>query len=201
MQRAAEDLMHHMTNYATATAALNTWCAERLHPHDSRITAFILVDESVPVDTYEGLLAIQAGELLRYRRVVLKWGHTAVSEAENWYLPDRLPPLMRWQIRHSNQPFGQIIHPLQPRRSTIQRYSNDDLGLSTSRDQEWINAPKIPPEFSPLQDFVLHVRAIMTTGTGMIIAELREHYRSPFYRCPRNRRLHPSMFALAPLDV
>ena len=84
---------------------------------------------------------------------------------------------MRWQIRHSNQPFGQIIHPLQPRRSTIQRYSNDDLGLSTSRDQEWINAPKIPPEFSPLQDFALHIRAIMTTGTGMIIAELREHYR------------------------
>jgi hypothetical protein len=99
MQRATEDLVHHMTNYATATAALNTWCAERLHPHDSRITASVLVDESVPVDTYKGILAIQASELLRYRRVVLKWGHTAVSEAENWYLPDRLPRLMRWQMR------------------------------------------------------------------------------------------------------
>ena len=61
MQRATEDLVHHMTNYATATAALNAWCAERLHPHDSRITASILVDESVPVDTYNGILAIQAG--------------------------------------------------------------------------------------------------------------------------------------------
>ena len=184
MQRAAEDLVHHMTNYDTATAALNTWCAERLHPHDSRITASVLVDESVPVDTYEGILAIQAGELLRYRRVVLKWGHTAVSEAENWYLPERLPPLMRWQMRHGNQPFGQIIHPLQPRRTIIQRYSNDDLELSTSRNEEWINAPKTPPEFSPLQDFALHIRAIMTTGTGMIIAELREHYRKSLLPLP-----------------
>ena len=184
MQRATEDLVHHMTNYATATAALNTWRAERLHPHDSCITASILVDETVPVDMYNGILAIQAGELLRYRRVVLKWGHTAVSEAENWYLPDRLPPLLRWQMRHSNQPFGQIIHPLQPRRSTIQRYINDDLELSTSRNEEWINAPKIPPEFSPLQDFALHIRAIMTTGTGMFIAELREHYRKSLLPLP-----------------
>jgi hypothetical protein len=151
MQHATEDLVHHIANYATATAALNSWCAERLYPHDSRITASILVDESVPVDTYKGILAIQASELLRYRSVVLKWGHTAVSEAENWYLPDRLPPFMRWQMRHGDQPFGQIIHPLQPRRTTIQRYSNDDLELRTGRDQEWINAPKPFQSFRPFK--------------------------------------------------
>ena len=174
MQPTTEDLAHHITNSATATAALNIWCADRVHPYDGCITASILLDENVPADNYNGILPIQAGEPLRYRRVVLNWGHTAVCEAENWYLPDRLPRFMRWQLRRSNQPFGQIIHPLQPHRTTVECYTNNDLELGV---REWIYDPRAVPAFSPLQDFALHIRAVMTTGTGMIIAELREHYR------------------------
>jgi hypothetical protein len=41
----------------------------------------------------------------------------------------------------------------------------------------------------------------MTTGTGIIIAELREHYRKSLLPLLAHRRLHPSMLAMVPLDV
>ena len=59
--------MHHITNYATAAAALNIWCADRLHPYPGRTTASIALDENEPADNYNGILPIQPGEPIRYR--------------------------------------------------------------------------------------------------------------------------------------
>ena len=41
-----------------------------------------------------------------------------LSEAENWYVAERLTPEMRWQRAHTDAAFGRVILPLGPVRQT-----------------------------------------------------------------------------------
>jgi hypothetical protein len=178
MRVAIETLARHITSHSTATAALNAWCACRMARQHGSIVARVLADEDADPRSYRGSLTIVDGERLRYRKVALVWGDSTVSEAENWYFPNRLPPGMRAQLLSTNLPFGQIVRDLQPRRTAVAIYSDDDLEKGGLGPEQCIDRLNGVVGFSPLKSFVLHISAVLTAAaSGLVIAEVHEHYR------------------------
>ena len=175
---AVDALARHIASHSTATAALNAWCAQRMARQHGSIVARVLVDEDADPASYKGSLTIEHGEPLRYRKVALVWGDATVSEAENWYLPDRLPLRMRSQLLNTNLPFGQVVRDLQPRRTSVAIYSDDDLAKGGFGPEQCIDRLRGVVGFSPVKSFVLHISAVLTSAvSGLVIAEVHEHYR------------------------
>lgn len=133
----------------SATRALEAWCAEH-HIGDGAVRVQMVPAPSLPPDaeTLE-LLRPAPGEALQHRRVVLVRGAVALSEAENWYLPQRLPPGMRQILDTTDTPFGVAVEALRPRRRTT--------------------------HVAFAADGFLH-RAVVLTGTGQPIAVVHERY-------------------------
>jgi hypothetical protein len=101
----------------SASAALNDWCAGHGLPalHADRTPGAT----KTPSRAVRHALAAAPGETVRYRRVTLACGTTAVSEADNWYLPDRLTPDMNRRLETSDAPFGLVVRPLGFTRRTL----------------------------------------------------------------------------------
>jgi hypothetical protein len=72
-----------------------------------------------------GLLKVAADTRLGYRRVVLACGTHALSEADNWYVPERLTPAMNRQLGSSDTPFGAAVKPLNFHRIILKAESLD----------------------------------------------------------------------------
>jgi len=60
-----------------------------------------------------------SGTDIRYRRVQLYCGTHLFSEADNWYVPSRLPPEMNRLLDETDTPFGKVVQPLAPYRRTF----------------------------------------------------------------------------------
>jgi chorismate-pyruvate lyase len=88
-----------------------------------------------------------------HRRVTLRAAGRAVSEADLWYVPGRLPPDMAEALATTNIPFGTIVAPLRPSRE-----------LASFRFCH-------PPEHS-----VLEHRALLRDANGNPIAFVHERY-------------------------
>ena len=56
---------------------------------------------------------------MRYRRVRLMCGDRLFSDADNWYVPERLTPEMNTALEGSDTPFGRVIAPLKATRQTL----------------------------------------------------------------------------------
>ena len=97
-------------------------------------------------------LALQPGETTRYRRVKLKCADTLFSEADNWYVPQRLTPAMNQALETSTTPFGRVIAPLEPKRQT--------LSLRDRQGRKFLT-----------------VSALMMAGNGQPLAAVVETYR------------------------
>ena len=171
------ELVQHFRTHATATDALTAWCATHLQQRATAIVVRVLADAEADHASYSGPLVISQSERLRYRKVQLRWGDTTVSEAENWYLPDRLPQLMRTRLLTDFAPFGEVVRDLRPDRQLVAMYSPDDLQSANLGPKPAMQRPDEVEGFSPLESFILHIRAVMVTATGVFIADLREHYR------------------------
>src|SRR5690349_20066798 len=65
------------------------------------------------------LLDVGSNTRLGYRRVKLTCGSHVLSEADNWYVPDRLTPDMNHALDTTDVPFGAVVKPLNFRRETI----------------------------------------------------------------------------------
>jgi chorismate-pyruvate lyase len=103
-----------------------------------------------PDDDLLDHLGRQRGEAMVARQVILRRGAVPLSEAMNWYLPDRLTPAMRHALASSETPFGVVIRPLQPRRQTV------FVALATDR---------------------LEHRAVVRAGDGRPLAAVIERYQ------------------------
>jgi hypothetical protein len=49
----------------------------------------------------------------------LRCGPTILSEADNWYVPERLTAQMNRTLDTSDAPFGKVVQPLHFRRHTM----------------------------------------------------------------------------------
>ncbi|HEY4252965.1 MAG TPA: hypothetical protein VGM87_17275 [Roseomonas sp.] len=134
----------------SATRTLEAWCAEH-RIGDGAVRARVAKMETpLPPDAETlALLRPEPGEALHHRRVVLARGAVALTEAENWYLPQRLTPAMRHALATTEIPFGVAVEALHPMRRTV-HVAREAGGL-------------------------LH-RALVLTGNGRPIAVVHERY-------------------------
>lgn len=132
----------------SATAVLQRRCAEPIRAEVHRGAAVPASAET------RARLKLSAGEAVGYRRVTLKCGATALSEAENWYVPARLTPAMNAALA-GDTPFGAAIRPLAPRRMLVDAAGQGETGVAPA---------------------VLRIRAIVTDGAGTPLAEVVERY-------------------------
>ncbi len=104
----------------SATATLETWCADHHMASPARITAIVDRSAAVPASPLDRvLLGIGPNEPVRYRRVALACGPHILSEAENWFVPSRLTASMIQLLARTDTPFGRAIADLHPVRQTL----------------------------------------------------------------------------------
>src|SRR6516225_6976834 len=86
---------------ASASEVLQAWCADHGLPK--------LVAERTPLNrpadlVVRGALAARPGQAVRHRHVQLVCGGHTLSEADNWYLPDRLTRTMNETLDATDTP-------------------------------------------------------------------------------------------------
>jgi hypothetical protein len=116
LQTLNADLLSH----DSATLTLERWCNAHHIASPARVVANRVrgADKPMPPEL-RAQLAIGADEPVKYRRVQLACGNHVLSEADNWYLPERLTPAMNRQLDTSDVPFGKVVLPLHFRRKTL----------------------------------------------------------------------------------
>jgi hypothetical protein len=116
LQNLNADLLSH----DSATLTLERWCDVHRMASPARIVAKRVhgADKPMPPEL-RAQLEIGANEPVKYRRVQLACGERVLSEADNWYLPNRLTAAMNRQLESSDVPFGKVVLPLHFRRKTL----------------------------------------------------------------------------------
>jgi hypothetical protein len=104
----------------SATATLQAWCQALGAPEGVKIVARRVAGADKPLpDAARAALAPAPGEPVRYRRVQLLCQDAVLSEADNWYLPARLPAEMVRRLDETDTPFGVVTRPLNYRRQRL----------------------------------------------------------------------------------
>ena len=143
----------------SATLALEGWCADYKLAGEPRLVAERIPIADKPLTPAQrARLAIGPDEPVRYRRVRLACGDRVLSEADNWYVPARLTPEMNATLDGTRTPFGRVVRPLSPVRSTID-----------------VRAPVQQADPGP-DDPLFEVDAVLSTGAGQPFCEVIETY-------------------------
>ncbi len=96
---------------ASATEVLQEYC-QRLYP-GVKIAAVSLPTGQLPRPLPQGeFFTLTQGETIRARHVSLRCGDLALSDAWNWYVPERLTPEMNRALETTTSPFGHVVAPL-----------------------------------------------------------------------------------------
>ena len=105
----------------SATLTLEEWCRRQHLAEDPRIVAKRLNKPPTPLSPEQTeWLQMSPEEEVRHRKVQLLCGSRVLSEAENWYVPNRLTAEMNRLLDNTDTPFGKAIQPLSPRRRTVE---------------------------------------------------------------------------------
>ncbi|HEY2483063.1 MAG TPA: hypothetical protein VGI30_12835 [Caulobacteraceae bacterium] len=135
---------------ASASALLQAWCSAHGLPP---LVAQRLAEKETPADPIvRAVLRADPGRTVRHRHVRLACGGRVLSEADNWYLPDRLTQAMNRALDATDAPFGLVVRPLKFSRQTLQ------------------------VKRSPDADHALEVRAALVSATGARFSYVVEDY-------------------------
>ncbi|KQP59719.1 hypothetical protein [Methylobacterium sp. Leaf108] len=147
----------------SATAVLEEWCHERgLSAGGSRLCAVpVTAAARAPSAQQCERLGVGSPDLVRYRRVRLTCGAHVLSEAQNWYVPERLTPGMNRVLDTTATPFGRAVHALAPQRRNL------------SLERLWTQTAGRPSPATAL--FAIH--AVLSTADGVPFCEVVETYR------------------------
>jgi uncharacterized protein YjiS (DUF1127 family) len=113
------ELSDHLLHASTATEALHAWCAA--HGLSAGPITAVKQDPDRPRYVDDDVLdELRPGrhERIAYRCVQLVRGLVVLSEADNWFIPKRLPPEVRSALEATDVPFGAAIARLRPSRRT-----------------------------------------------------------------------------------
>lgn len=104
----------------SVTAALQVWCEVRglgdgdlfadIHPESGQL-------ELPPLGVE--LIKPIAGETVRHRAITLTRGDVPLLDADNWYIPDRLPLQARILLDTTDTPFGKALDGTLQNRETF----------------------------------------------------------------------------------
>ncbi|MHB1057418.1 MAG: hypothetical protein ACYC0F_06015 [Rhodanobacter sp.] len=116
LQALNADLLGH----PSATLTLERWCGAHHMASPAKVVARRVRGAEKPLPpAFRKSLAIDANEPVKYRRVQLACGDHVLSEADNWYLPNRLTVAMNRQLDATDTPFGKVVRSLHFRRKTL----------------------------------------------------------------------------------
>lgn len=168
LQTLNADLLSH----DSATAVLQDWC-DAHGPGGLKIKAERVLGQEKPLPAEaKTALGVGAGVRVRYRRVRLACGANVLSEADNWYLPDRLTVQMNQTLDATDTPFGVVVRPLDFRRRNL---SAELLYRPLARGWEISSAPDDRP-VGPFPAQVLQHRAVLSTAAGTPFSYVVETY-------------------------
>jgi hypothetical protein len=115
---AVGDIAAAIAHGASASTVLQAWCAAHGLPP---LLAQRLAGQAAPPDgAVRAALGAGPDQTVRYRHVRLACGGKVLSEADNWYLPDRLSAAMNHILETTDTPFGLVVRPLNFTRRTLQ---------------------------------------------------------------------------------
>ena len=106
-----------------------------------------------PNDGLHERLRLLPDDELRHRAVWLLAGDKTLSQAELWYVANRLPAEQVQQLEESDTPFGRLMKPIGLKRTLLE-------------------ARLCPPE----DEHALTHRALLTAPSGLPVAEVYERY-------------------------
>jgi len=171
-----QSLNAELLSHDSATLVLDRWC-ESHHIAAAEIVAERDKDaRKQPTPEQLGQLKVKTGELVRYRKVKLRCGDHVLSEADNWYVPDRLTPEMNHALDTSDVSFGRAVAALHFQRHTLAA----DL-LWQPLPQGWETSAVAVPQGDgnlAIPDHVLQHRAVLTRPDGLPFSEVVETYTS-----------------------
>lgn len=102
----------------SATRVLQAYC-RRIAPGVA-ITALALPAGNMPPPApFHERFDIRPDETIRVRHVSLRCGRLALSDAWNWYVPERLTPEMNRTLDTTTTPFGHAVAALRFRREAL----------------------------------------------------------------------------------
>jgi hypothetical protein len=169
---AIQSLQVDLLSHDSATETLERWCKGLGQVHPANITAerLKMVDPQ-PTPEIRQYLRVGPEIALKFRHVRLKCGDMVLSEADNWYVPARLTPVMNKALDSSERPFGKVVKPLGFTRHT----------LSASLLWAALSAPRRTLVKSPSGEmappyFLFEHRALLQTGNGTPFSLLIERY-------------------------
>jgi chorismate-pyruvate lyase len=164
----------------SATLVLEAWCKEHRQSSDPKIQAIrdSARQKPAPAEVKE-LLKVKAQETIRYRSVKLACGTHIFSEADNWFVPERLTPLMNERLEKTDTPFGVAVKDLNFTRRTIideRLWSPMEKGwemkeLSSRKTQHPLKIPT----------YVLRTRAALSMPDQSIFSVVDETYRHDLF--------------------
>ena len=107
------DFEARLESQDSATAALQSWCADHLGVDPPTVRAIRDRDVVKPADReVRRRLRAEPDEPIVYRRVSLACGGRVLSEADNWYRPRLLTPAMNAALETTDTPFGAVVRPI-----------------------------------------------------------------------------------------
>lgn len=162
----------------SATRELEEWCAEHRMADVPKIVATKVPGvRKEPTAEQLQRLGVADSSAVQYRRVELRCGTHLLSEADNWYVPERLTPEMNAQLASTDTPFGRVVAPLTPYRRTI-----GATMLWTPLPRGWEQQPR--PRFDwrarrlVIPREVFQHRAVLYTAGHLPFSEVVETYQS-----------------------
>lgn len=127
----------------SATASLQAWCDALPAPPGTRIRAErVTGQDKAPDAGVRAYLAAGPDTEIRYRRVRLSCGNYVLSEADNWYRPDRLTAAMNRTLETSQTPFGVAVADLGFRRQTLSARVLFNPGTRVAGEAESVVVPR-----------------------------------------------------------
>jgi hypothetical protein len=161
-----DELQRQLMSHPSATLVLTQWCAAYHLAAEPQIIARRVHGPAKPIPYRVRLnLALKPGEAVGYRRVQLLCGDRILSDADNWYVPDRLTPAMNRLLDHTDTPFGLAVRDLHFERRTL---SSKTLWAPI--------APAAPGSMMSVPEHLLRNEGLLTVPGGLPIAQVIENY-------------------------
>ena len=181
LQTLNADLLSH----DSATTTLEHWCEIHRLASPAKIVALRVLDPDKPATPDQRReLGAAPTDVVRYRRVKLLCGAVVLSEADNWYVPARLPPEMNAQLEATDTPFGKVVKSLHFQRHTL---SSTLLWSPLPEGWEMEMHPialERPSASMSVPHELLRHRALLTLPDGTAISEVVETYTAGLLAFP-----------------
>ena len=167
-------LQQLLLSQPSATLVLGQWCATHHLAPAPQIVARRVIGQPRPLPERVRLrLRLKPGEATGYRRVQLLCGDLILSDADNWYVPDRLTPAMNQRLDHTDTPFGLAVRSLHFKRRTL------------SSEVLWVpSAGAVAGGMVTVPEHVLRNEGLLTVAGDLPISQVIENYTAEILGTP-----------------